>query len=217
LRKGYPPRTSAAFYPHFRERKRVAMESLGFIYPIHEKLSSVRDCTISVANPGKLRLISGSPTKNDRNDAIILGDMLRTNYLPLAHLRDEETREKLIVIGERVRYGMRRGELKQSIRWMLKRKGIEEAKNLFGPDGRKKLKELRLHEVDHALAELDLIDSFIEDLDPQIADMASKDEGATLLDAIPGIAPYTALYLSLRYLTISTGSQTRNTPAHILD
>lgn len=196
LEKRLPTEEIGSFLSSLPGEKRVAMESLGFIYPIHEKLSALKDCTISVANPGKLRLISGSPTKNDKNDAIILGDLLRTNYLPLAHMRDEETREKLIVIGERVRYGMRRGELKQSIRWMLKRKGIEEAKNLFSPDGRKKLKELRLHEVDHAVAELDLIDSFIEELDPQIADMASKDQGARLLDTIPGIAPYTALYLS---------------------
>ena len=35
--------------------------------------------------------------KNNRNDAKILGDLLRTDYLPLAHMRDEETREKLFV------------------------------------------------------------------------------------------------------------------------
>ncbi len=193
LEKRMPTKEISSFLSSLPGEKQVAMESLGFIYPIHEKLSSLKDCTISVANPGKLRLISGSTTKNDRKDAVILGDLLRTNYLPMAHMRDEEMREKLIVIGERVRYGMRRGELKQSIRWMLKRKGIAEAKNLFSPDGRKKLRELRLHEVDHAL---DLIDSFIEELDPQITNVASKDEGARLLDTIPGIAPYTSLYLS---------------------
>lgn len=71
---------------------------------------------------------------------------------------------------------MRRDELKQSIGWMLKSEGITEAKNLFSPDGRKKLRELRLHEVDLDLAELELIHSFIEELDPQIADLASEDE-----------------------------------------
>jgi transposase len=176
--------------------KRVAIESVGFIHPIYEKLSSIQDCTVSVANPNKLRLISESGTKNDRNDARILGDLLRTNYLPLAHMRDKETREKLIVIEDRVRYGVRRGELKASIRWMLKRRGIEEPKDLFSIDGRKGLRELRLQEVDHRLDELELMDSFIERLDAQIAEIASRDEGARLLDTIPGIAPYTALYLS---------------------
>jgi len=74
-----------------------------------------------VANPNKLRLIAESSTKNDRNDARILGDLLRTNFLPLAHMRDEETREKLFVVKDRVRYGMRGGELRGTIRWLLEK------------------------------------------------------------------------------------------------
>ena len=58
--------------------KHVAIESVGFIHPIYEKLSSVPKCTVSVANPNKLRLISQSSTKNDSNDARDLGDPLRT-------------------------------------------------------------------------------------------------------------------------------------------
>lgn len=99
LEKRIPIKEISNLLSSFPGEKQVAMESLGFVYPTHEKLSRLKDCTISVANPGKLRLISGSPTKNDRNDPVILGDLLRTNYLRLAHMCDEETREKLIVIG----------------------------------------------------------------------------------------------------------------------
>jgi hypothetical protein len=106
-------------------------------------LLSIQDCTVSVVNPNKLRLISQSGTKNDRNDAKILGDLLRTNYLPLAHMRDEETMEKLFVVNDRVSYGLRRGELRGTIRWMLKRRGIEVEKP-FSDDGIKRLRELRL-------------------------------------------------------------------------
>jgi transposase len=190
-----PTRDLGKFLSSLRGEKRVAIESVGFIHPIYEKLSSIKDCHVSVANPNKLRLISQSGTKNDRNDAKVLGDLLRTNYLPLAHMRDEETREKLFVVNDRVTYGLRRGELKGTIRWLLKRRGIEIDAPLFSDEGMKKLKELRLQEIEIRLDELALVESTIEKLDRQIADIVSKDERARLLDTLPGVAPYTALFL----------------------
>jgi hypothetical protein len=48
--------------------KHVAVEAVGFVYPIYDKLN---DCTVSVASPS--RLIAKSKLKNDRVDAIALG------------------------------------------------------------------------------------------------------------------------------------------------
>lgn len=73
-------------------KKHVAIESVGFVHSLYERLSSIDDCKVYVANPNKLAyLISQSSTKNDRNDARVLGELLRMNYLPLAHIRDKET------------------------------------------------------------------------------------------------------------------------------
>jgi hypothetical protein len=47
--------------------KHVAVEAVGFVYPIYDKLN---DCTVSVASPS--RLIAKSKLKNDRVDAIAL-------------------------------------------------------------------------------------------------------------------------------------------------
>lgn len=141
-------------------------------------------------------MISESSTKNDRNDARVLGDLLRTDYLPLAHMRDEETREKLFVVKDRVTYGVRSGHLKGTIRWMLKRRGIELGKGIFRLDGRERLRALRLQEIDTRLDELELVESTIEKLDSQIRNIVSKDPKARLLDTIPGVAQYTALFLA---------------------
>jgi len=124
-----------------------------------------------------------------------LGDLLRTNYLPMAHMRDEETREKLFVVNDRVTYGLRRGELRGMIRWFLKRRGIE-VERLFSDEGIKRLRELRLQEIDNKLVELNLVESIKERLDRQIVDIVSKDDRARLLDTLPGVAPYTALFLA---------------------
>jgi len=197
--------------------KHVAIEAVGFIHPVYESLSSIADCTVCVANPNKVRLISESTTKNDRNDARILADLLRTNYLPLAHMRDEETREKLFVVKDRVRYGIRRGNLRGTIRWLLKRRGIEidRGKGAFNPEGRKRLRELHLREIDIRLDELELVQSTVKRLDAQIIDIVSRDERAKLLDTIPGVAPYTALYLACTLDDIDRFPDAKNACAYL--
>lgn len=89
LEERIPTKDLKKFVSSLPGEKRVAIESVGFIHPIYKMLSSVEDCTVSVANPNKLRLIAESSTKNDYHDARILGDLLRTNYLPLAHTYDK--------------------------------------------------------------------------------------------------------------------------------
>jgi len=133
----------------------------------------MEDCRVSVANQSRLRLISESGTKDDRNDARVLGDLLRTNYLPMAHMSDEETREKLFVVNDRVTYGLRRSELRGTIRWLLKRRGIE-VESPFSDEGRKKPRELRLREIEIGLDELELVESTIGKLDAQILDIVSR-------------------------------------------
>src|ERR1700687_3681029 len=66
-----PTKELTKFLSSLPGEKRVAIESVGSIHPIYDKLSSIRDCKVSVANPSRLRLISGSGKKNDREDARI--------------------------------------------------------------------------------------------------------------------------------------------------
>lgn len=193
--KRLPTKELEGFLSSLPGEKKVAIEATGFVYPVYDRLSSIGGCSVTVANPNRLKLISGSSTKNDRNDARVLGDLLRTNYLPVAHLRGLEAREKLSVVNDRVTYGSRRGELRGTIRWLLKRRGIE-VDEPFSDEGRKKLRGLRLQEVEIRLDELAMVESVVEMLDGQILAIASTDRRAALLDTLPGVAPYTALFLA---------------------
>jgi transposase len=177
--------------------KHLALESVGFIYPLYDKLKQVPGCEVAVANPKRLRQVSDSKQKHDRADAKVLGNLLRTNYLKRSHMADAETREKRFLINDRVKYGLRRSELRGSIRWLLKRRGIEIENDPFSREGRMELREkVALQEIDIRLQELELVESIIEKLDRQIVHVVSGDEKAKLLDTLPGIAPYTALFLS---------------------
>lgn len=184
------------FIDSLQGRKCIAIESIGFIYPFYDRLSSLPNCHVAVANPYKLGLIAKSNTKNDKSDAKILGELLRTNFLPLSWIpEDEATREKRFLVKDRVRYGIRRSGIKGSIRWLLKRRGIE-IKSPFSQNGRMKLRALSLFEIDCRLEELILVESTIERLDMSIEKLASGDGYAKLIDTIPGVAAYTALFLS---------------------
>ncbi|MDG6945957.1 MAG: hypothetical protein JRM91_04785 [Nitrososphaerota archaeon] len=57
-------------------------------------------------------------------------------------------------------------------------------------------KALGLREIDIRLDEPELVDSIIERLDGEISSIVPTDPNAKLLDALPGVAPYTALFLS---------------------
>jgi transposase len=113
------------------KEKHLALESLGFIYPLYDKLRQVPGCDVAVANPKRIRQTSDSKQKHDRADAKLLGNLIRTDFLKRSHMTDQETREKRFLINDRVRYGLRRSELRGSARWLLKRRGIAPYTALF--------------------------------------------------------------------------------------
>ena len=178
------------------KEKHIAIESVGFIYPVYDKLRSIANCKVAVANPNSVNLIARSKLKHDRADAKVLGELLRTNYLPMSYLPEEETREQRYLVNDRVKYGLRRSHLRETNRWLLKRRGIAEGKKMFSIEGRKRLRSLSLRELDIRLDELSLVESIVDRLDEEIAQTVAMDANAKLLDTIPGVAPYTALFLS---------------------
>ena len=103
--------------------KKIAIESVGFVYPIYDRLSNLQSCRVPVAGPNNVRLIARSRLKHDKADARILGELLRTSFLPTSYMEGEETREKRFEVADRVKFGLRRAQLKTTIRWLLKRRG----------------------------------------------------------------------------------------------
>jgi hypothetical protein len=48
------------------KEKHLALESLGFIYPLYDKLKQIPKCEVAVANPKRLRQVSDSKQKHDK-------------------------------------------------------------------------------------------------------------------------------------------------------
>ena len=75
--------------------------------------------------------------------------------------------EKRYLVRDRVNYGLRRAQLKTSIKWMLKRRGIK-IKAPFTEKGIEQLKKLGLREINIRLKDLELTESIIKELDADI-------------------------------------------------
>jgi hypothetical protein len=105
----------------------------------------------------------------------------------LSYILDGETREKRLLINDRVTYGLRRSELKGSIRWLLKLRGLDDIEKPFSREGRGRLRALKLREIDIRLDERELVDSIAERLDGEISQVVSIDDSARLLDTLPGV------------------------------
>jgi hypothetical protein len=60
IEKRIPTVTLESFVSSLPGEKHVAIESVGFIYPIYDRLSKIPSCHVSVAVPGYVRLISKS-------------------------------------------------------------------------------------------------------------------------------------------------------------
>ena len=191
-----PTKDLRKFVSSLPGKKHVGVESVGFIYPIYDDLRQIPDCEVFVCNPRSIREKARAKIKHDRVDARILGDSLRANYFPKSYMpADEETREKRFLMKERVMYGVKLANLKTSMKWMLKRRGLVVNKPLSA-EGREQLRSLHLIEIDNRLRELELLESIIEELDDKIRVVVSRYPNANLVDTIPGLAAYTALFLS---------------------
>ena len=58
------------------------------------------------------------------------------------------------------------------------------------------MRALGLQEIDIRLDELGLVESITERLEGQISSIVPTDQNAKLLDTLPGVAPFTTLFLS---------------------
>ena len=130
------------------KEKHVVIESLGFIYPVYDKLRSIANWKVAVANPNSVKLIARSKLKHDRADAKVLCEHLRINYLPLSYIPKEKTRDNRYLVNDRVKYGLRWSHLRGTIRWLLKRRGITEENKMLSIERRKRLRSLSLREFD---------------------------------------------------------------------
>lgn len=100
----------------------AAIEVTSNYYHIHNTLSEYLDVT--VANPGKLKLIASSDNKTDRVDAKELARMVRLGSVPESCVPSEEVRECRALVHGRQKLVESRTEYANKIHGLLTDHGI---------------------------------------------------------------------------------------------
>lgn len=171
---------------------------------------------VTLAHPGKVRLIAAARIKTDRIDAGKLAQLLRADLIPVAYVPPPLTRGRRRRLRQRV-FQVRMGTgLKNRIHALvdrypeLKPQRAKEWSDLFGKEGRTWLAELggklASEEADLLANDLSLlaaVERHIALSDAWVKELAKADPRARLLMTLPGFGAFLALLVALEIDDIS--------------
>jgi transposase len=165
----------------------------GFLYDRLSKLAR----RVVVAHPGHLRLIFRAKRKTDRIDATKLAKLLYLDEVPPAYVPAGQIRQWRAMIEYRQAIVARVVRCKNSIRALLRGRGIVSHRSLWSAAGRAWLSGLELTEVyrlhlDMLLEELQMFSRQLARVTAALDKIAAVAPGVTVLRTIPGIGPRTA-------------------------
>ncbi len=148
---------------------------------------------IKVAHPMKLKVISQSMKKTDRNDAHILLELNRLGYVPESYLPSVDVRRSRDLCRNRAFLVKQRTAVKNRIRDQAFRLGMD-----FGNFNRKTDDDLRsISPVIMALVNsLESLNHEIREIDKIIEETVRTSSSASLLYTIPGVGYYGALAIA---------------------
>lgn len=180
------------------------------------ELNRRTDWNVRLAHAGYVNALKRGPDKTDHDDAHLLADLVRVNYLPAVWLADEETRELRRLVRYRQGLCEHRKATKLRIRALLReaRVGCEQA-NAWTVAWRAWLAEVELGEhsrwvMDRYIEQLARVEEDIDQVDQRLAEATADDPTTQKLLAQPGIGPVTAVTMRAeigRFDRFRTGKQ----------
>jgi transposase len=182
---------------------RAVIEASGTYRWLYKLLSPVG--TVVLAHPFRLRAMVLRRSKTDKLDAMLLGQLLRINQVPLSYIPEEEYQDLRDRTRYRVRLGQEMAQCKGAIRALLARENIRAPYRVpFGVRGLAWLEELPLSGAQGWLRD-DLVRQ-LRQVHRRIAEVEKGFEGLkerypqveALLD-IHGIGLYTGLLIVAEY------------------
>lgn len=186
-----------AFAAKADEKFRIVIEAGGHS-PWASRLLKSLGHEVVIANPRKVKLISGSDDKSDRVDAERLARLGRADPLllsPIEH-RSEESQNTLIPIKMRRALVETRTSLINFVRGTAKATGIKLNKcatTCFADRARKQLPEDLAATLEPALQIVEQVSDKIAELDEQIEKQGAESAAVQALTQISGVGALTAM------------------------
>ena len=189
------------------EGKTAAVLEAGRNWPVmYDWLEELVD-QVTLAHPGKVRVIAEAKVKTDRIDSRMLAQLLRADLIPRAYVPGKVTQEQRRQLRQRMFLVRLRTMLKNRIHILLDRhpelsEQAQRFSDLFGKGGRQWLAQVAVPGVDaQLLAEdlelLEIIEARIKASDGWVSQLSRRDGRAALLATLPGIGDFFALLLAV--------------------
>lgn len=157
--------------------------------------------TVHLANPHKLRLIAENPLKNDKKDAAIIAQYLRSGTLPLSYLAPKEIRNLRELVRTRMYLAKQRTAAKIRIRNALSKHGLTcRYKDIDGAKARTWLSEVDIptdhkREISSLLVIIETLTKEIIGFETEMKRRGQAYPEVKILKTIPGIADVRALII----------------------
>jgi transposase len=197
-----PGEELTTYFKQFPKDTQVVMEpTCGWAW-LSDRIGSL-GLEVILGHPLKVRLIAESQIKTDKVDAVALGQLQRTGFLPQAYLAPPEIRKLRELFRCRCILVRIRTKLKLQIHALLDRLGIfHNFSDLFGKTGRAFLDSLTLESpyqqnLQRQLRLMDSLGKEIQQIEWIIKHRVREDAQARILMSIPGVG------FILAYLFIS--------------
>ncbi|MGH8866293.1 MAG: IS110 family transposase [Burkholderiales bacterium] len=193
----------AAYFAAHGPDVQVAVESVDFYHWFWDTVKpNVRQ--LHLADPAGVRACAGRRTKTDRNDSLLLAELLRENRLPMAYVPDEPVRALRELCRHRHRLARQFALARRHLRWIGLKNNLPGPATLTSDRAQKWLltQESKLSAA-HRLSGRQFVDQ-ITTLERQLADVeqvlqdtvaAHADLAPTLalFQSVPGIGFITAI------------------------
>jgi transposase len=156
---------------------------------------------VRLAHPGYAKRLKQSPDKSDHDDAELLADLVRVNYLPEVWLAPTATRELRRVVRYRQQLKRNRAEIKQQVRALLREERIRVPANAWTKawhawlETSEELSEMTRWVLREQLARLADVVARMKTVEARLAELTCDDKLTQALDAQTGIGPVTAVTL----------------------
>jgi transposase len=187
-----------SFGPHCQ----VAVESVGF-YQWFWQLVHPQVGRMVLADPAGVRAHAGRKAKTDRNDALLLAELLRDDRIPMAYVPAENVRNLRDLVRHRHSVGRSLARERRCLRWLANKNNLPGPKSFTSDRAQKwilaqesKLSAPHRLAARHRLAQIIALEQQTRDADRTIAEFLTADASlhhrVVLITTIPGIGILTA-------------------------
>jgi transposase len=195
----------------------VSMEATGFYFWIHDCIVA-RGHRVMVVHPARIKPLMKAKTKNDRNDASMLAELLRSGCLQGIYVPPPEIREMRDLTRHRESLVRKKGDLKREIVSSLDQHGVKTPSDYRVNFTKKYIEWLRsLNDfvISEKLDMLEMTVSKIKNVERLIEERWGEDEDVQIIRSVPGVGLVTATVLKAEIGDVARFPSAENLAAYI--